>query len=164
MLNTISKINTKSMSKEDLVKEYKNKLSNYTTSAGNVATHEYCDLSTCITIPIGDMNVIAETTGVGGDGKVNFNLFGRTTSELFSSNHVELSEIIIENDEIIIINRLVKMSDCNEKSFNDEANHTLDIETIRKICIVILDFYLCKNIVCDDLRGLFLEGCCTLEY
>ena len=147
MFNTIISTNATPKSKSELVHEYKKILIKYTTSEGiNRDIHEDADVFKCITLPVGDLHVVVEITGVDCEG-LNFSLFGRTTTDLLSADHIELSEMVIENDEIVIMKRLLKMADYNEESFNDYIKHPMTIKTINKICIAIVNYSLCENMV-----------------
>ena len=148
MLRTSKLLQSMDVNQEFYYKEYFNKTVNYTFDLENdikEAVRPY-QLITCITIPIKDIKLIVQVHGIDETGNIKYDLFGKVQSDIFSKDHVTLVELALYGGLVIVnINELYRTLDGNEKSFNCNNDHIMNVETIHKICNAILTRYLCRR-------------------
>ena len=129
-----------------LSSEYNKKLDSYNVDLEKnfrKTTRHYVT-TTCVTIPIGDINLIIQMHGIDETSRIKFDM-GKIQSEHFSRDYVTIVELSLSDGMTIInINELYRTLDGNGKSFNSD-NHIMTIETIQKICNALFTQYFCNR-------------------
>jgi len=164
MLRSNAKLNTKGMSEVETIIEYNDKLVRYITVEKDLNKYYECSISQCISIPIDGIHFLIKIEGIDKEsGIANFNLLGYTTSSLFSLEDVELSEVVVDNEKIVIFNYLMRLGDRDGIFFNNSSFSSTIYESINRTSISVLNYYLCQKFVCEDYDHALLNAEFSLE-